>query len=211
MNKEQIEAVDIVDVVHFPEKELIDRLRSVTMLKDESVKPYEHAYISLENIRMEDLHPPQRYVLKKELQKVRELKWRLEEFGFNLFQLDGFLRLTIKGQKEPVDLLPPVVEEFIEKNGAVVHIVNDGMHRVYMAYMEWINPQVAFIRGLPKHIPYYAFPIPEKDWNKIELLDDIQPNFIKKWHRIKDNKTLYRNFNSAFKNVGGPRGNTSAG
>ena len=197
----------ILEVQSFSEAELIQRLRQVTMLEDESLCPYADTYISLENICIDDLFPPQRYVLKRELLKVRDLKWQLAKHGIDLFRLNGFVRLTLEGEKAPIDLLPPVVEEYVERNGRVVHIVNDGMHRVYMAYLEWVIPQVVFIRGLPKHIPYYAFPMPEKDWKQIELRDDLPGTFIKKWHRIERNKTLYRNFNSAFINVGGPRGN----
>lgn len=134
--------VEIVKVKHLSEDELISRLRNVTMLQDESTRPYENAFISLENICIEDLFPPQRYVLKQELLKVRELKWRLEEHGIDLFQLNGFVRITLAGESEPIDLLPPVIEERIEKNGRVAHIINDGMHRIYTAYLEWVIPQV---------------------------------------------------------------------
>ncbi len=200
--------VKIISVEHFPAEELLARLPNLTMLKDRDVQPYKDAFISLENIAVDELFPAQRYVLKKELNKVRDLKWQLEEHGFDLFNLNGFVRMHLAGADEPVDLLPPVVEEYIEKNGKIVHIVNDGMHRIYSAFLEWVIPQVIFVRGLPKDIPYYAFPIPEKDWTKIELRDDIPDNFIKKWHRTPDNKKLYRDFNSVFMNVGGPRGNT---
>ncbi len=196
----------IVDFEKFGEKELIERLRNLTMLKDRDVKPYVDAFISLENICIDDIFPAQRYVLKNELLKVRELKWHLEGLGINIFKLDGFVRLYLEGTPEPIDLLPPVVEEFIEQNGRIVHIVNDGMHRVYTAFLEWVIPQVLFIRGIPKNLPYYSYPIPEKDWKQIELREDIPPGFIKKWHRIANNKLLYRDFNSVFKNVGGPRG-----
>lgn len=201
--------IEILKVERFTEKDLIDRLRGLTMLEDEKVYPYRDTFISLERISIEDIFPAQRYVLKEELLKVRELKWRLEKFGVDLFNLDGFVRMHLAGASEPVDLLPPVVEENIERNGRIVNIVNDGMHRVYSAYLEWVIPQVVFVRGLPKHIPYYSFPIPDKDWTKIELIDEIPKNYIKKWHRTEQNKQLYRNFNSVFMNVGGPRGNTA--
>lgn len=200
--------MNILNVEHFGADELLERLRNLTMLTDKETKPYENAFISLENISTEDLFPAQRYVLKSELYKVRDLKWALEEKGFDLFNLNGFVRLTLEGVDEPVDLLPPVVEERIERNGRIVNIINDGMHRVYSAYLEWVIPQVIFVRGLPKNLPYYAYAIPEKDWTQIELRDDIPKTFVKKWHRIKENKKLYRDFNSTFKNVGGPRGNT---
>ncbi len=198
----------IRDIRRFGPDDLLERLRGLTMLKDRAVKPYENAFISLEAIAVEEMHPAQRYVLKPELLKVRKLKWELEKAGIDLFRLNGFVRLTLEGSSEPVDLLPPIVEESIERNGRITHIVCDGMHRVYLAYLEWVIPQVVFVRGIPKDYPYYSFPIPDRDWTKIELRDDIPAGMIKKWHRIEENKLLYRDFNSTFTNVGGPRGNT---
>lgn len=194
----------ILAVERFSERELIDRLREVTMLKAPEVKVYKNAFISLENIAARELSPPQNYILRSELKKVRELKWALQEHQIDLFQLDGFLRLIVDGYNGPVDLLPPIVEESIEKDGTVHLIINDGMHRIYMALREWVIPQVVLIRGIPKHLPYYAFPIPG-GWNNVEERDDLPPGYLKKWHRIENYYSLYRNFNSAFLNVGGPR------
>lgn len=202
-------SIKIITAQVFSSTELTQRLRNVTMLEDRSVKPYENAMISLEKIAVEDLFPAQRYVLKRELEKVRALKWELQKHGIDIFNLDGFVRMEVRDSDEPVDLLPPIIEESIERNGRITHIINDGMHRIFLAYLEWVIPQVVFIRGVPKDLPYYAYPIPEKNWSAIEMRDSIPPELLKKWHRIEKNKQLYRDFNSAFKNVGGPRGRTS--
>ncbi|MBI4963530.1 MAG: hypothetical protein HY913_09665 [Desulfomonile tiedjei] len=194
----------IVAVERFPVDALIERLREVTMLKAPEIKVYGKAFISVEHISITSLSPPQNYILREELKKVRELKWALEEHGVDIFRLDGFVRLTLDGYDEPVDLLPPIVEESIEKDGTVHFIVNDGMHRVYMALREWVIPQVVLVRGIPKDLPYYAYPVPG-GWNHIEERDDLPPGYLKKWHRIENYHALYRNFNSAFSNVGGPR------
>jgi hypothetical protein len=80
---------------------------------------------------------------------------------------------------------------------------------MYVARLEWKTPQVAYIRGIPAGYPYYAYPIPgDNCWDVVKILEGshIPSGLIKKWHRISDNKTLYRNFNSSFTNVGGPRG-----
>ena len=196
----------IKEIKHYDEAELIRRLRDVCMREDRDTYVYRDAFISLENIHTRHLSPPQYYILRSELDKVRNLKWVLQEHGFDLFHLDGFLRLTLEGFEEPIDLLPPIVEESIEADGSLHLIVNDGMHRTYLAYLEWQIPQVVFVRGVPKELPYYAFPIPA-GWEKLEVREDIPSGYIKKWHRIKQNKRLYRDFNSAFTNVGGPRGN----
>lgn len=188
----------------FSQEELITRLRQVTMLKSPETTVYEKAFISLEKISTEYLAPPQNYILRGELKKVRELKWQLEKLGVDLFELNGFVRLTLEDSSEPVDVIPPVVEESIERDGSVHFIINDGMHRIYMARREWMIPQVVLIRGVPKNLPYYAYPTPG-GWSGVEERDDLPHGFLKKWHRIEQRHSLYRNFNSAFTNVGGPR------
>lgn len=196
--------MNIVKHELFSERDLIERLRKVTMLKSPDTKVYEQAFISLERIATDFMTPPQNYILREELKKVRLLKWSLEKRGINLFELNGFVRITLENLSEPIDVLPPIVEESIEKDGSMNLIINDGMHRVYMARREWLIPQVVFIRGIPKDLPYYAYPAPN-GWNGVEERDDLPPGYLKKWHRIENYHALYRNFNSAFVNVGGPR------
>lgn len=196
--------MNIINHEIFSEIELVKRLREVTMLKSSSTRVYEQAFISLEKIATDFLTPPQTYILREELKKVRELKWALEKRGIDLFELKGFARITLDNSSEPIDVLPPVVEESIERDGSVHLIINDGMHRIYMARREWIVPQVVLIRGIPKNLPYYAYPSPG-GWNSVEERDDLPPGYLKKWHRIENYHSLYRNFNSAFTNVGGPR------
>ncbi|MGQ9671366.1 MAG: hypothetical protein ACUVWY_14585 [Desulfosoma sp.] len=195
----------VVRVQYRGAEELLDRLRGVTLLKRPDVYVYRDAALSLEEIPVEDLYPAQRYVLVHELQKVRHLKWELERFGFDLFHLNGYLKIWLEGEEEAVDLLPPVVEESVERNGRLVNLINDGMHRLYLAYLEWVIPQVVLVRGVPEDLPYYAFPMPEQ-WKGVQMVKDLPPGYMKKWHRIRDYHSLYRNFNSAFDNVGAPRG-----
>ncbi len=198
--------MNILHVERFNETDLVSRMKEVRMLEDPEVLVYRDALISLERIHTRHLSPPQYYLLRTELEKVRNLKWALEEHGVDLFRLNGFVRLTLEGFEQPVDLLPPVIEESFEDDGSVHLLVNDGMHRVYLSYLEWKIPQVIYVRGVPRHLPYYAFPIPG-GWDKLEIREDIPAGYVKKWHRIQFNKRLYRDFNSAFQNVGGPRGN----
>lgn len=195
-------------------QQLIQRLRRVCMLNDPYRCPYEHAAISLETLQLKQLNPSQNYILKSELEKVQRLKWELEKYEVDIFKLDGYITMTLELDKEPIDLLPPIepidllppiIEEAIQRNGEITYIINDGMHRLYMAYLEFTMPQVVFIRAVPKHLPYYAYPFPKNDWSKLEIIDSLQPGYLKKWHRIKENKKLYRNFNSIFHNVGQPR------
>ncbi|HAU32143.1 MAG TPA: hypothetical protein DCW46_07795 [Desulfotomaculum sp.] len=199
----------ILKVKYHTSEELIKKLRQVSMLTDPEMYIYKDVYISLEKIKTDFLAPAQNYVLTGELQKVRELKWQLKEHKLDLFALNGYVSLLMDGFKEPVDLLPPVIEESVEKDGSVFNIICDGMHRVFLARLEWVVPQVIFIRGIPKDKPYYSFPVPG-GWEKVSITEDLPEGIIKKWHRIREYKSLYRNFNSSFENVGGPRGRFTA-
>jgi len=192
-------------VEHRSEEELVRRLRQVTMLRRRDVKVYEHADIRLETLGVDRLHPAQRYILVRELMKVRQLKWELARLQYDLFRLDGYLKVWIEGEVEPIDVLPPVVEQWVEANGKTVNLINDGMHRLYLAYLEWIDPQVVLVRNVPREYPYYAFANPTQ-WQGIDWMESLPEGYVKKWHRIADYKTLYRDFNSAFDNVGAPRG-----
>ncbi len=196
--------IKIARIQHFSENDLIESLRQVTLLKRPEVTIYEHAYISLETINPAILSPAQNYILRSELKKVRELKWALEAHNVDIYLLRGYLRLWMEGLDDPIDLLPPVVEESIERNGSIHFIINDGMHRVYMALREWTRTQAVVIRGIPREYPYYAFPVPG-GWESVEEREDLPEGYLKKWHRIADYHALYRNFNSAFLNVGAPR------
>jgi len=99
------------------------------------------------------------------------------------------------------------VEMQTEASGETHDLINDGMHRCFLAWMEYVNPIVVEIGGVRTDCPYYAYPV-RGGFESVQIVDAIPEGFIKKWHRIRDYKTLYRDFNSAFQNVGGPRGRT---
>ncbi|MDR1080955.1 MAG: hypothetical protein LBQ79_08325 [Deltaproteobacteria bacterium] len=190
-------------------EELLDKIRRVGMLLDPSRKPYIDAEIDLRRMPYAEIRPAQRYVLADGLLKVRHLDWELKALGFDMLDIDGYLTLTVEGAEGGVDLLPPVVERLAEADGSVNNVLNDGMHRLYAGRLSWRVPRVVFVRGVPEDAPYYAYPIPGPDpWDGVTVIggDRVPDGFIKKWHRVPDNKRLYRDFNTAFSNVGGPRG-----
>lgn len=201
--------MEIVQVKHHAEAELLARLRQVPLMEQPEVKIYHQTLISLECIHTNCLRPPQNYIWLAELRKVQELRWSLQEQGYNMFHLNGFVSYTVReasGELVEYDLYPPVIEESFEADGTLALIINDGMHRVFLARSEWVVPQVIYVRGLPKDYPYYAFPRPQ-GWDGIDLLPDNpdKDRYLKKCHRIRRNKALYRNFQAVFQNVGGSR------
>lgn len=191
--------------------ELMQNMRRVAMLTHPDDLPYKNASIELATVHTDEIAPAQRYVLTQEILKVRDLRWCLREHDVDLFKLDGYVKIWLEGYDDPIDVLPPVVEQSAEADGSVVKILNDGMHRVYLARMERSPIQVVYVEKVPKEYPYYAFPL-VNGWNDVEIVSELPEGYIKKWHRIKNYKSLYRDFNSGFQNVGGPRGHfTNAG
>ncbi|MCL5102756.1 MAG: hypothetical protein M1133_01400 [Armatimonadetes bacterium] len=203
--------MEITRVVRHTVEELLANMRKVGMLTHPEARVYDKSTIELPTLHTDEIAPAQRYVLACEIMKVRDLRWALREHGIDLFKLDGYVTIWLQGYDDPIDVLPPVIEESTEADGSAVKILNDGMHRVYLARMERSPIQVLYVSGVPKEYPYYAFPLVD-GWGGVEIVHELPEGYIKKWHRIKNYKTLYRDFNTGFQNVGGPRGHfTNAG
>ncbi|OGP69990.1 MAG: hypothetical protein A2Z73_00585 [Deltaproteobacteria bacterium RBG_13_60_28] len=201
--------MDIIALKRHTAAELIAKLREVPLLEQPDVFVYSQALITLEQIQTDCLHPPQNYIWLQELRKTQELRWSLAAQGVDLFRLDGYVTYTVLGEdgtEEVYDLYPPIVEESVEADGTLALLINDGMHRLYLARLEWVVPQVAYIRGVPKAYPYYAFPR-QQGWMGLDLLaENPDPRtYLKKCHRQRDNKKLFRDFQAVFRNVGRPR------
>ncbi|MEK7483932.1 MAG: hypothetical protein AABZ60_06345 [Planctomycetota bacterium] len=193
----------IQKIVHYSTEELMQRIRKVTMLQDASVCVYEKASIEIKPLHPSQMAPPQRYVQVKQIKLLQELHFALQEKGFNLFALNGYLHLWFEGQSDPVGIIPPVLEHSIEQDGSSHWIICDGMHRCFLARAFFILPQVVLISNIP--YPYYAYPNPG-GWADVELLYEETQGVLKKFHRIRANKKLYRNFVPQFGNLSVPRG-----
>lgn len=103
-------------------KQLINKLRKVSMLLRPDVYPYAEAEIDLVTLDPELIAPPQRYVLAPELMKVQSLQWALLKHDIDLFNLDGYVSIMVNGSDEVIDVLPPIVEYSTEANGKKVSI-----------------------------------------------------------------------------------------
>jgi hypothetical protein len=203
--------MDIIALEQHSPEALIGCLRRVPLLEKTDVLIYSQALISLEQIHTNCLNPPQNYIWLQELRKTQELRWSLAAWGVDLFRLNGYVTYTVRrpdGEEATYDLYPPIVEESFEADGTVALLINDGMHRLYLARLERVIPQVTYVRGIPKEYPYYAFPRPG-GWEGLDLLaENPDPQrYLKKCHRIRHNKQLYRDFQAVFQNVGRSRSN----
>lgn len=201
----------IIKIEQFSVEDLINKVRKVPMLKAPEVFPYVDEITTLikyKIVDVENLTPAQRYVLQPNLDRIQEIGWQLKEkFDVDIYNLNGYVRMYMENGEE-IDLLPPIIEGSTEKNGTEYRIINDGMHRCMSAYLESTPCGVVEIFGVPEEYPYYAFPLVD-GWLDVEVLKELKPGFVKKRHRIRDHKTLFRNFNAQFNAKSEPRGDGS--
>ena len=217
----------ISDAKFFSQRELVMRLKTVTMLQDKEAHPYKDANIQTTDINTDQLSPAQLYVLKSEFEKVRALRWAMQEaFNVDILRMAdtriaqgkiipaalgtdnteslGYVEFVVDNG-ETITILPPIIEAWKEADKSSHLIINDGMHRCYLARASRIVPAVVRIDGIPPKYPYYAFPL-AGGWSDVSMVIKLLDSQLKKFHRVAEYKKLYRDFNSAFTNVGGPRG-----
>lgn len=186
--------------IEYVECDLLERLRDVKLLNSD-IKPYKDANIAYRVDYPQNYLPCQNYLLRKQLLVIEKIdKYLILEHGISINNLKGYLRIyTDHGI---TTFTPPIIEvdHFLNK----VELINDGMHRMYFL-MKYTNEPVRMIIVDGASCPYYAYPT---EWDNVQVLDDYIPeNFKKKEHRIKEYKTLYRDFNTVFEDpVGKPRG-----
>lgn len=193
----------IQKIVHYPIETLVQKLREVTMLQEPEVRVYEKAQIEVKTLHSSKMSPPQRYVLGKQIMLLQELDFSLKEQGFDFLHLNGYLDVWFGDNELPVGILPPILEQSIENDGSIHWIICDGMHRCYLSRAYFTAPQVVLISHVP--FPYYAYPNPS-GWDEVEMIYEEEKGLIKKFHRIRENKKLYRNFVPQFGNLSVPRG-----
>lgn len=188
----------IQDIKEYTREELLEGLRQVT-LKDQPNKcVYRTANFRLRLAFVREIMPAQYYVLRSDLERVALLRRRVMEHTnrtIDILALDGYIRVIL--DDGVVDVIPPIVETSNEANGKTPRIVVDGMHRLYLALLEWIDPRVVSISGASA--PYYAFPIPgDNPWGQVKLYDSLPEGLLKRWPRQENHKQLFRDFDSVF-------------
>lgn len=192
--------------------ELISRLRKVTLLHSSSTQnpiyAYKDAEVELSEIPVSSILPSQFYYLEEPLLRVERIREALAEHNLDLFSLDGFISYQTNESDITYSLLPVVVEYQKEIDGSINPIIVDGIHRVILARKKNLkNVQVVKIGNVSKDYPYPGYVNPN-GWEDVELAK-ISPEKKDKRHwrfPIEEAYKYYRDFNSAFENVGKPRG-----
>jgi hypothetical protein len=189
-----------------PEAELLARLKRTRLRGFDRAEVYASATLEIiERADPESFTPAQRYVLTEGVQNILDVADAFAARGLDVFALRGALLFWPEGSDPasdpPIPLLPPVIEESLERGGRTVLIVNDGIHRVYAARKRGRKINVVLARSVPKEYPYYAFALPD-GWKQVEELDELRDGYQKKEYRNPENyKALFRDFNEIFEGV----------
>lgn len=204
---------DIRILRRIPEAELAGRLRVLTLLNS-AVRPYETAEIRFASVPPDLLFPAALYVARPNLERQRKLREAFLRQGADTLDLHG--GVEFQTGNEVWTVIPPVVEFQSEKAEfhprrpgdpdcppaeVEIPLINDGLHRVWLARELGLNIRVVLIRGVPPAHPYYAYPA---SWPRVKLLDDVPTDkAARKRHRVADYYSLYRDFGPL--GVGKPR------
>ena len=204
----------------FDKTVLFENLKRVTLMNNPKVVIYKDAHLSLlEGISPDEFYPAQYYVLEEELEKIKTIRESLKEFGIDIFGLKGYVKYWLEeSPSTPIDILPPVVEESSNHDGKKIPLICDGMHRIYYARKIGLPINVVFIQNVPEEkYPYYAWPNTDlffsclsrkkyksDRWTQVVELNNLKESYRKKDYRWEPprHKELFRDFNTAFDNVG---------
>jgi hypothetical protein len=186
---------------YFCQEILLDRIRRVHLKGRPGLDLYRNARISLwEGAGTDEIVFAQYYVLEKDLAEIADCRRALLEYGVDIFRLKGFVRVHSRreedNQLQVFDVLPPVVEISAADGG--IPLLNDGMHRLYLAREAGSPINVVKVEGADPAYPYYALPN-EGGWGSLMRCTEVPD--VKKNYRVKDYKSLFRDFNTAFLGV----------
>lgn len=196
------------------EAELLGRLKETRLRGFGQFPVYREATLAIvEQFDIDLLTPPQRYVLKDGVNTILDLATAFIQKGVDIFALRGALLFWLEGmdpeKDPPIPFLPPVVEESLERDGNIIALVNDGMHRTYAARKMGRNINVVLVKNVPLEYPYYAYPL-AKGWSEVEEISELTDGYKKKEYRNpEDYKALFRDFNAVFEGVQKDRKKTS--
>lgn len=195
----------------YPKEELIRRLKKVTLLHssntDNPIYIYKNAEIKLTNLPVSSLMPHQFYQIEEVLLKLRNLQKALSEKNIDIFNLNGYVSYTANESKNVYTLLPVIIEYQCEKNGSVNPIILDGLHRISVARSQKLNAvQVIKVAKVNSKYPVFGYANPN-GWQDVKLIKSLPDKKEKRVWRFPLGEVYkyYRDFNSAFKNVGKPR------
>lgn len=152
----------------------VTALRTVTLLGDRSVLPYQDAQISTRVILPHEVEPISKYVITSHLetqQRLRELL--LIEQDIDLLDLRDnhtHVGFTVSGESGEWYMSPPIVEFSVADQKPVLL---DGEHRFFMAQQLQLPIRVVWIEQVPDQVPVVGKPIPWKEVKQYDVVPDV--------------------------------------
>lgn len=193
----------ILSIEPFTAERLLAAVRQTRLRGFDGAQPYLKASLELVPAVSPDiLAPAQNYVLTPGIARIMELRTALLSEGVDIFALDGGLYVTTSEDRhERIPVIPPMVEESVERDDRTVLLVNDGMHRIFAARLLGLPISVVVARGVPTQYPYYAYAL-DGGWPRVTQLAELPDGHQKKEYRQPTNyKALFRDFNALFPGV----------
>lgn len=201
----------ILSLKRHSKKELIDRLRRVTLLHSSKTKNpiyvYKNAEIELVNLPVSILAPESFYRIEGILSNLNNLQKGLREKNIDIFNLGGYISYTTNESENVHTLLPVIIEYQREKDGSVNPIILDGLHRTSIAIGQKLNTvQAIKIAKVSREYPIFGYANPN-GWQDVKTVKTAPEKKDKRLWRfpLSEVYRYYRDFNSAFENVGKPR------
>ena len=196
-------------------EELIKRLRKVTLLYSSKTKNpiyvYKNAEIKLTNLPVSTLMPENFYQIDRVLLKLRNLQKVLAEHSLDIFNLNGYVTYVTNESENPYTLLPVIIEYQLEKDGSINPIILDGLHRISIARSQKLDTvRVVKVAKVSSKYPVFGYANPN-GWQDVKLVQTAPDKKDKRLWRfpLEEVYKYYRDFNSAFENVGKPRASKS--
>lgn len=187
---------EIVSILGFSELE--NRIRQVP-LYNESIKdlhPYSRSEISLEKVRIDNLHPSAFYVVKEKLKIQKALRESLFSQGVDTHRLgeDTTIIRYSWGDRE-YTLVPPIIE--ISEDDGFMHVITDGLHRTTNARDCNEGEMVAvIIRNTA--VPLSVLPV---SWHEVKRVDKIPPLSEKRRLRFRKPEEVFAWFGLTNRNL----------
>lgn len=201
----------IISLQKHSEEELLRRLRRVTLLHSSKTKKpiyvYKNAEIELVSLPVSILMPENFYQIEKVLLNLRNLQKALKKKNIDIFNLSGYVSYATDENKNAYTLLPVIIEYQREKDGSVNPIILDGCHRISIARSQKLETvQVIKITKVSEKYPVFGL-VNLHGWQDVKLVQVAPDKKDKRLWRfpLREVYKYYRDFNSAFENVGQPR------
>lgn len=149
-------------------------MRSIPLLYDKTIHPYQHARLQSRLVDLDALTPMSLYVMRSRLEEVLELHdAMMMTYCFGIWDLSGLLEFRYNSP-EVQRIGPPIVEDYVELahpgNPRLMGLL-DGLHRCCAARKAGLSSVRAVVAS---GVPFPLVPLPV-DWKEIRTYESHNP------------------------------------